>query len=61
MGWLLIVMEGLMLYSAGCGVNRVTVHLSGFNLRWLASVQLCMASRYGWSCLVAVVMDWCDE
>ena len=33
MGWLLMVMFGIVLNSAGSGVNRVTVHLSGLSLR----------------------------
>ena len=44
---LFIVRSGLLLYSAGSGVNRVQIVLSGFSKRLFCFVQAKTLCRYG--------------
>ena len=44
---LFILRSRLLLYSAGSGVNRVQVVLSGFSVRLLCFVQAKTLCRYG--------------
>ena len=44
---LLILRSKLLLYSAGSGVNRVQVVLSGFSVRLFCFVQAKVLCRYG--------------
>ena len=46
----------LLSYSAGSGVNRVQVVLSGFNVRMLCSKSLC---RYGCMYFLAALVRVC--
>ena len=58
---LFILRSGLLLYSAGSGVNRVQVVLSGFSVRLLCFVQAKTLCRYGcmyfFAALVLVCVD----
>ena len=58
---LFILRSRLLLYSAGSGVNRVQVVLSGFSVRLLCFVQAKTVCRYGCmyflSALVLVCVD----
>ena len=42
-----ILRSGLLVYSAGSGVNRVQVVLSGFSMRLFCFVQAKTVCRYG--------------
>ena len=69
---LFIFKSRLLLYSAGSGVNRVQVVLSGFSVRLFCSVQATTLCRYGcmyfFAALVLVYIDvivghdlnWCS-
>ena len=58
---LFIIRSRLFIYSAGSGVNRVQVVMSGFSMRLFFFVQtktLCMhGSIYFWAALVLVCVD----
>ena len=58
---LFIVISRLLVYSAGSGVNRVQVVLSGFSMRLSGFVQANTLCRYGCmyflAALVLVYMD----
>ena len=58
---LFIVRSGLLVYSAGSGVNRVQVVLSGFRVRLFCFIQPKTLCRYGCmyflAALVLVCMD----
>ena len=58
---LFIFRSGLLLYSAGSGVNRVQVVLSGFSVRLFCFVQAKTFCRYGciyfFAALVLVCVD----
>ena len=57
---LFIVRSRLLVYSAGSGVNRVQVVLSGFNKRLFCFVQAKTLCRYGCMYfLAALVLVWC--
>ena len=59
MGSALLCIFRLAVYSAGSGVNRVQVVLSGFSMRLFCFVQVKTLCRYG--CiyfLVALVLVW---
>ena len=51
----------LLVYSAGSGVNRVQIVLSGFSMRLFCFVQAKTVCRYGcmycWAALVLVCVD----
>ena len=46
-----------MLYSAGSGVKRVPVVLSG--LRIIVRVHVCISCRYDWMFALAMFMSLC--
>ena len=50
---LFIVRSRLLVYSAGSGVNREQVVLSGFCMRLFCFVQAKTLSRYGCMCFLA--------
>ena len=58
---LFILRSRLLVYSAGSGVNRVQVVLSGFSARSFCFVQTTTLCRYGcmyfWAALVLVCVD----
>ena len=61
---LFICMSRLLLYSAGSGVNRVQVVLSGFSVRLFCFVQAKTLCRYGcmysFAALMLVCVGRCD-
>ena len=59
---LFILRSRLLLYSAGSGVNRVKVVLSGFSVRLFCFVQAKTLCRYGCTYFLAarVLMCICD-
>ena len=58
---LFILRSKLLVYSAGSGVNRVQVVLSGFSVRLLCFIQAKTLCRYGcmyfFAALVLVCVD----
>ena len=54
---LCICMSRLLVYSAGPGVNRVQVVLSGFSLRLFCFVQAKTLCRYGCIYLLAALVS----
>ena len=58
---LFIFMSRLLLYSAGSGVNRVQVVLSGFSLRLFCIVQAKTLCRYGCMYLLAALVLVCVD
>ena len=54
-------MSRLLLYSAGSGVNRVQVALSGFNARLFCFVQAKTLCSYGCIYLFAALMLVCVD
>ena len=60
----LIFRSRLLLYSAGSGVNRVQVVLSGFSVSLFCFIQANTLCRYGCmyllAALVLVCVDLCD-
>ena len=57
---LFIVRSKLLVYSAGSGVNRVQVVLSGFSKRLFCFVQVKTLCRYGGMYLAALVLMCVD-
>ena len=59
---LFILRSRLLLYSAGSGVNRVQVVLSGFSVRLFCYVQTKTVCGYGCMYFLAelVLVCWCD-
>ena len=57
---LFIVRSRLLVYSAGSGVNRVQVVLSGFSRRLFCFVQAKTLCRYGMYFLAALVLVCVD-
>ena len=53
---LFIVMSRLLVYSAGSGVNRVQVVLSGFSKRLFCFVQANTLCRYGYMYFLAALV-----
>ena len=51
----------LLIYSAGSGVNRVQVVLSGFSVRWLCFVQTKTVCMYGFIYFLSVLVLVCVE
>ena len=45
-----------VLYSAGSGVKRVHVVLSGLRMRLFVRVHVCSSSRYDWMFALAMFM-----
>ena len=58
---LFIFMSRLLLYSAGSGVNRVHVVLSGFSVRLFCFVQAKTLCRYGCIYLFAELVLVCVD
>ena len=58
---LFIFRSRLLLYSAGSGVNRVQVVLSGFSVRLFCYVQAKTLCRYGCMYLFAVLVLVCVD
>ena len=58
---LFIVMSRLLVYSAGCGVNRVQVVLSGFGMRLFCFVQTKTSCRYGCMYFLAALVLVCVD
>ena len=51
----------LFLYSAGSGVNRVKVVLSGFSVRWFCFVQAKTLCMYGCMYFLAALVLVCAD
>ena len=58
---LFIVLSRLLVYSAGSGVNRVQVVLSGFNKRLFCFVQAKTLCRYGCMYFLAALVLVCVD
>ena len=58
---LCILMSRLHIYSAGCGVNRVQVVLSGFSMRLFCFVQATSLCRYGCMYFLAALVLVCVD
>ena len=58
---LFIIRSRLLLYSAGSGVNRVQVVLSGFSMRLFCFVQAKPLCRYGCMCFLAALVLVCID
>ena len=58
---LFIVRSSLLIYSAGSGVNRVQVVLSGFSKRLFCFVQAKTLCRYGCMYFLAVLVLVCVD
>ena len=58
---LFIVRSRLLVYSAGSGVNRVQVVLSGFNKRLFCFVQAKTLCRYGCMYFLAALILVCVD
>ena len=58
---LFILMSRLLLYSAGSGVNRVQVVLSGFSVRLLCFVQEKTLRSYGCMYFLAALVLVCVD
>ena len=50
-----------VLYSAGSGVKRVHVVLSGLMMRLLVRVHVCISCRYDWMFALAMFMSLCVD
>ena len=58
---LFILSSRLLIYSAGSGVNRVQVVLSGFSMRFFCCVQAKTVCTYGCMYFLAAVVLVCVE
>ena len=58
---LCIFRSRLLLYSAGSGVNRVQVVLSGFSMRSFCYVQAKTVCRYGCMYFLAAFVLVCED
>ena len=56
-----IMRSRLLVYSAGSGVNRVQVVLSGFSIKLLCFVQAKTLCRYGCMCFLAALVLVCVD
>ena len=50
-----------VLYSAGSGVKRVHVVLSGLRMRLFVCVHVCISCRYDRMFALAMFMSWCGD
>ena len=50
-----------VLYSAGPGVNRVHVVLSGLRMRLFVRVHVCISCRYDWMFALAMFISLCVD
>ena len=58
---LLCIFRSMLVYSAGCGVNRVQVVLSGFSMRLFCFVQAKSFCRYGCIYFLAALVLVCVD
>ena len=58
---LFILRSRLLLYYAGCGVNRVQVVLSGFSVRLFRFVEATTLCRYGCMYFLAALVVVCVD
>ena len=58
---LFIFRSRLLLYSAGSGVNRVQVVVSGFSVRLFCLVQAKTLCKYGCMCFLAALVLVCVD
>ena len=56
-----ICSSSCVLYSAGSGVKRVHVVLSGLRMRLFVRVYVCILCRYDWMFALAMFMSLCVE
>ena len=56
-----ICSSSCMLYSAGSGVKRVHVVLSGLRMRLFVRVHVCISCRYDWMFALAMFMSLCVD
>ena len=58
---LFILRSRLLLYSAGSGVNRVQVVLSGFSVRLFCFAQATTLCRHGWMYFLPALVLVCVD
>ena len=56
-----ICSSSCVLYSAGSGVKRVHVVLSGLRMRLFVCVHVCISCRYDWMFALAMFMTLCVD
>ena len=56
-----ICWSSCVLYSAGSGVKRVHVVLSGLRMRLFVRVHVCISCRYDWMFALAMFMSLCVD
>ena len=56
-----ICSSSCVLYSAGSGVKRVHVVLSGLRMRLFVRVHVCISCRYDWMFALATFMSLCVD
>ena len=56
-----ICSSSCVLYSAGSGVKRVHVVLSGLRMRLFVRVHVCISCRYEWMFALAMFMSLCVD
>ena len=56
-----ICISSYVLYSAGSGVERVHVVLSGLRMRLFVRVHVCSSCRYDWMFALAMFMSLCVD
>ena len=56
-----ICSSSCVLYSAGSGVKRVNVVLSGLRMRLFVRVHVCISCRYDWMITFAMFMSLCVD
>ena len=50
-----------MLYSAGSGVKRVHVVVSGLRMRLFVRIHVCISCRYDWMFALAMFLSLCVD
>ena len=56
-----ICSSSCVLYSAGSGVKRVHVVLSGLKMSFFVRVHVCISCRYDWMFVFAMFMSLCVD
>ena len=56
-----ICSSSYVLYSAGSGVKRVHVVVSGLRMRLFGQVHVCISCRYDWMFALAMFMSLCVD
>ena len=56
-----ICCSGCVLHSAGSGVKRVHVVLSGLRMRLFVRVHVCISCRYDWMFALSMFMSLCVD